>query len=101
MITGCSLSPCLRLYSGSICTVALPATEVGLASLQFPESSFLPFYKMGAVLPFVQLGSPKPHDFRYDGQWFCNINQLSENTVEFCGSSDAIDLWLFSFLRWF
>jgi len=41
---------CLSIASRRICSTIFPGTEVRLTGQQFPESSFLPFLKMGPIL---------------------------------------------------
>jgi len=58
-------SECPSIAPRRICSTIFPGTKVRLTGQQFPGSSFLPFLKMSAMLPFfLSLGiSPDYHDF--------------------------------------
>ena len=94
----CSSLMCPNVPYRWIYSMIFLGTEVRLASLHLPRSSFLPFLNMGLMFPFFQSSgtSPDSHDFSNMMEGGLETIQASSLRTLQCTLCSPIDLYVFS-----
>lgn len=88
---------CLEMVSMVICSIPFLGTEVGLTSLQFPRSYFLPFLEVWMTFPFFQSSgtSPSGYDHWKVMEIGFAIQSTSSLSTKGCNPSAAVGWWTF------